>query len=409
MTKSDEKRNVLSGAEGVREISPEILILPGQGNALAVRTDSGVVLVDSGPGGRATAAMIRHLRDWTDDPVRAICFSHGHAGYNYGLKDWIAHAEARGDQPFRIIAHENVPRRLARYRETEGLQLHLNKLQFPQFRLAPPRDVLIDPDETFADSLTLEGAPELELIWAPSETDDAIALWAPEAGVLYAGAAFPGSTITNIGTPLRTLRLTVRWAETLERLAALRPRVLVQEFGRMIEGEDKARERLLGAAEALRWMRREVVERMNRGMTDVEIIHDLEYPPALFDKSWMRERYGARDYIVRDLWREENGWWDRNPTSLHPAHPDRAAAAALSAIADPAAVIRRAAQLAEEGETQLALHVIDLIALAPGDRPELREARALKARLCRARAEEIEPYVSKALYEVSAKSLDGEG
>ena len=37
---------------------------------------------------------------------------------------------------------------------------------------------------------------------------------------------------------------------------------------------------------------------------------------------------GDPSYIVRDIYRSENGWWDRNPTSLHPAAPDAAAAEA---------------------------------------------------------------------------------
>ena len=397
---------VLAGAEGVRELGANALILPAQGNALAVRTDRGVVLVDAGVGGGMTARMIRALRDWTDAPLRAICYSHGHMGYNDGVRDWLAHAEARGDAAPALIAQAALPRRYARYRETEGLQGRLNAFQFPQFRLSRPTEVLVDPTVTFETEMTLRGDPEIRLLSAPSETDDALALWLPSEGLLYTGAAFPGATVANIGTPLRTLRLTVRWAETLERLAALGATRMVTEFGRVVEGADAVRERLLGTAEGLRWLRREVVERMNRGLSEGEILHDLSPPPALFDKPWMRERYGAVDYIVRDLWREENGWWDRNPTSLHPAHPDSAAEAVLSAIPDRGAVLTRARALAEAGEVQLALHVVDLLALAPGGARDVVEARALKAELCRRRAEEVEPYVSKALYGSSAALLD---
>jgi len=397
---------VLSGAEGLRALGLRVLILPAQGNALAVRTDRGVVLVDSGAGGGMTARMIKALRDWTDAPVRAICYSHGHAGYNDGVRDWLAHAADRGDPAPQLIAQANLPRRYARYRETEGLQRHLNAIQFPQFHPSRPSDVLVDPTLTFDTALTLAGDPSITLFAAPSETDDALALWVPHEGLLYAGAAFPGSTIANVGTPLRTLRLSVRWAETLDRLAALGARTLVTEFGRVVDGAEAVRERLTSTAEALRWLRRAVVDRMNRGMTEAEILHDLAPPPELFDKPWMRERYGAVDYIVRDLWREENGWWDRNPTSLHPAHPDAAAEAVLSAISDPAAVLARARTLAEAGQVQLALHVIDLLALAPGNSPDIAEARTLKAELCRRRAEEVQPYVSRALYGSSAALLD---
>ena len=126
------------------------------------------------------------------------------------------------------------------------------------------------------------------------------------------------------------------------------------------------------------------------------------------DSPWMRATYGAPEYIVRDLYREENGWWDRNPTTLHPASPDAAAAAVRSAISDSGAVLERARELADAGDTQLALHVIDLLALDAGEDPDVVEARALKAELCRSRAGEIEPFVSKSCYQSSARLL-GDG
>lgn len=198
----------------------------------------------------------------------------------------------------------------------------------------------------------------------------------------------------------------MRWAETLERLEKLGAELLITEFGPVIEGSGAIRERLSMTAEALRWLRTEVVRRMNLGMDEREILADMDYPPALFDRPWMRPTYGAPDYIVRDIYREENGWWDRNPTTVHPAPPGAAATAVLSAIADRQHVLGRARALAESGETQLALHVVDLLALAPGDAPEIEEARTLKAELCRKRAEEVEPYVSKACYSSSAQLLE---
>ncbi len=147
---------------------------------------------------------------------------------------------------------------------------------------------LHDVTEIFADSMVLvDGARRVELIWAPSEVDDALAVWLPDDGLLFGGAATPGSVIPNIGTPLRTQRFTIRWAETLERLAALGATRLVTEFGPMLEGEAIDQE-LVSTAEALRWLHAEVVVRMNAGMSEREILADMTYPPELFDVPWMQ-------------------------------------------------------------------------------------------------------------------------
>ena len=135
--------------------------------------------------------------------------------------------------------------------------------------------------ETFADALTVvTGSRTVELLWAPSETDDAIAVWYPDDGLLYGGPATPGDAIPNIGTPLRTQRFTIRWAETLDALAALGAETLVTEFGPVVRGADQVCQRLSRTAEALRWRRREVGERMNRGMGEGEVLADLEDPPG---------------------------------------------------------------------------------------------------------------------------------
>ncbi len=400
---------ILSGDLAGQELTPGVYVLPGQGNTLAIETDAGIVLVDAS-GYAHVDAMIAALRERTDSAIHAIVYSHGHHGYNAAVDVWQRHNADRGEPPARLIAHELVVKRIARYRETAELQTRMLAIQFNSRRDVPLQTLagglaLHDPTETFTDTMTVvDGSRPVELIWAPSEVDDALAVWLPSDGLLFGGAATPGFTIPNIGTPLRTQRFTIRWAETLEGLAGLGATKLVTEFGPMIEG-DAIDEQLLATAHALRWLRDEVVRRMNAGMSEHEILADMTYPPELFDKPWMRPTYGAPDYIVRDLYREENGWWDRNPTTLHPAAPADAAAAVLSAV-DPATVLTRARELAAAGETQLALHVVDLLALGAGDEPEVAQARALKAELCNTRAGEVDPFVSRSCYRSSARLLD---
>ncbi|MBN1381324.1 MAG: MBL fold metallo-hydrolase [Deltaproteobacteria bacterium] len=400
----EKARKILTASESAKPVVDGVYILPAQGNAFAAETGDGVVIVDSGPGGKVTARMIESLRGFTSLPVTAICYSHGHLGYNEGVEFWLQHNAERNEPAPQLIAHENCLRRYRRYRETLGLQRILANMQFPGTRL---QFKTVDPTMTFSTRLSLPSKTRrIELIWAPSETDDTIVMWLPDDGILYAGAAFPGSTIPNIGTPLRTQRFTIRWAESCELMAGLGATKLVQEFGPVIEDPREIQDRLNHTAATLRWFRREVVERMNRGMSEWEILADMRYDEAMLDRPYMKARYGAPEYIVRDLFREETGWWDRNPTHLYPASPAAAAAAVRAAITDPEAVLREVESLKDRGEVQLALHVIDLLALSDADDDITKRARMLKAQLCRLRAEQVRPYVSKALFESSARLLE---
>ncbi|MDT4828107.1 Alkyl sulfatase dimerization [compost metagenome] len=402
---AEEEKPFLIVGTGTETVAPGLL--RGQGQSFVAETNVGLVVIDAGPGGSVTQGMIDALRQLSDAPVHALCFSHGHIGYNAGVPMWLAHAAARGDAPPRIIAHRNVPRRLARYRETLALQHRMAEIQFNRpAGFFDHRLVTHPPTETFDDVLQIgSGERRIELRWAPSETDDAIALWSPAQRVLYGGAALIDS-IPNIGTPFRTMRDTVRWADTLEALAALKPRKAVREFGATLEGEDQVQHVLVHTARALRWLRAEVVRLMNEGLNERDILARIRFPDELFAVDWMKPTYGDPGYIVRDIYRSENGWWDRNPTSLHPAAPEAIGRAVADAITDKRGVIDQARKLAAAKQWQLALHVIDLLATAEGGAPEIAEARSLKAEWLRERAREVPSYVSRNLYRVGADMIE---
>jgi len=404
----DVHEAILVTAHGTQCVAPGVWILHGQGHSMVFELALGLVLVDAGPGGRVTAGMISALREVSQAPLHAVCFSHGHMGYNAGLPQWLEHARERGDPAPRVIAHANLPRRVARYQETLALQERMAEIQFrrPAGTMAGRLPVR-SPTETFEDALCI-GDPageHLQLLWAPSETDDCIAVWLPHQRLLYGGPAVIDS-IPNVGTPFRSQRDTVRWADTLERLAALKPALLVREFGPSVEGEDVIA-RLLGRTqEALRWVRAEVVRLMNAGLNERQMLAAIRFPPELFDVPWMKPTYGDPCWIARDVYKSENGWWDRNPTSLHPAPPDAVAREIALAITDKAAILAHARTLADAGQTQLALHVVDVLATLACDGDEIQEARRFKAVWMRQRASETRSYVAKSLYHAGAEMME---
>lgn len=117
--RDDDKPFLLVGT-GSETVAPGLHILRGQGQSFVAETDAGLVVIDAGPGGKVSQDMIASLRQLSDAPVHALCYSHGHIGYNAGVPAWLEHAAARGEPVPRLIAHRNLPRRQARYRETLG-------------------------------------------------------------------------------------------------------------------------------------------------------------------------------------------------------------------------------------------------------------------------------------------------
>jgi glyoxylase-like metal-dependent hydrolase (beta-lactamase superfamily II) len=385
-----------------------IWTLGGQGNSLVIDHGDGLLLVDAGPGREITDAMIRGVRSVSGKPVTHIVISHGHLGYNFGVEQWRQHAASRGEPRPILVGHERVPARYRRYRETAGLQSYTNTRQFrTPYPTQWPDHWFVMPDLTYHERMCITGTSrDIELISAPSETDDATAVWLPAERLLYGSCAFI-KACPNAGSPFRILRDPLRWVETLERFLSLQPAVLIPEFGKPLNGRADIEEALTIPIRAIRWLRKEVVERMNRGMTEVEIIHDLKYPDDIFSNRFLKPVYGCPEYLVREIWRTENGWWDRNPTHLHPAAPDESAAEIFAAIGDPRRVLNHARKLSAEGRVQLALHVVDLVALAKGNATEIAEARTLKAQLLEARAKELSSVVSRQILQSEAEILQG--
>ncbi|MDM0047104.1 alkyl sulfatase dimerization domain-containing protein [Variovorax dokdonensis] len=402
--------DMLMMKQGLVEQADGVYTVGGQGNSLVVDLGESLLLVDAGPGGAVTQRMIAQVRAGIDKPVSHIVYSHGHMGYNNGVAQWLEAAQAQGEALPRIVAHERVPHRYRRYRETAGLQAWTNSRQFrTPYPAEPPAHWFRMPDQTYASRLVIPGSRNcVELLHAPSETDDGTAVWVPGVRALYGSCAFI-KTCPNAGSPLRIQRDVVRWAGTLDMFRALRPHLLIPEFGKPLDDMGEIDGALRVTADALRWLRREVVERMNQGIGELDILHDLALPEALFAHPCMKPVYGCVDYIVRDIWRSENGWWNRNPTDLHPAAPAAAAQAVFDAIPDRQRVLTHARQLQRNGQTQLALHVVDLLALCEtaDDDPLLIQARELKAQLCRERALQVSSMVSRNLYLSAADELVG--
>lgn len=369
-------------AEGVR-------ICGGLGNALSVDLGDSILQLDTGSSDDMAKKMLCDLRKWRPDlAVSHVVYSHGHIGYNAGIKTWLATANPEGAPRPTIVAQAAVPAFADAVRQMQGLADLNLWIEFGLDARGAPI-VIEPPDITFEQRFTIRGSERtVELLSVPSETPDALAVWIPDVGVLHGGAAVT-PTIPNSGEPTVVCSDLDVWAASLDRMDALGAERMVRGFGGTVDGADAVHAVLSTMAAGLRWITATVREKLNAGWSRREILTaDLDYPEAIFGKWYMQDAHGSRDLLLHAACDTHIGWWDRNPTSLRPAPIDAAAAAVLSAV-DPQVVLDRARSLRDQGHTQLALHVIDLVALAdPGEHDAVAEARSLKAELCRRRMDE---------------------
>jgi alkyl sulfatase BDS1-like metallo-beta-lactamase superfamily hydrolase len=400
-----------SGAAATQRIEPmaeDLYLLPGFGNVGIAVTGEGVVMVDTGSAGDMGGVVAR-LRQITQEPVKYIIYTHGQADHAANAPAILKEAAERGYPRPTIIAHSKVVDRMNRYAELYGHNAFINRIQFrvpPSLPGFPLNHNFIRPDITYEDSLKFRlGRLTFELYHEMGETDDITWVYVPERKAVFSGDLYV-SSCPNIGNPLKIQRYEVEWANALERIASFKPEALGPGHGDILRGAE-LEDSLLTVARSLRYLHDEVVRRMNLGQWEEQIYQEVELPPQLANHPAMAPIYGCPYYIVRAIYRRYGGWYDGNPSHLHP-RPTHEIAAEVAALAGPEKLLQRAESLAEEGQRQLALHLLDFVLDGAGDADLKKRAMTLKSAWLKQLAAEQTSFISRSILSISAERIEEE-
>jgi alkyl sulfatase BDS1-like metallo-beta-lactamase superfamily hydrolase len=376
------------------ELDERLAFWPSFGNVSAILTDEGLVLVDSG---NFMLAQMAHetLRGWTDEPVHTVIWSHGHVDHVFGVQLWDEEAEEKGWPRPRVVAHEAMPARFARYAMTEGYNSVINTRQFQSpDPIAFPTDFR-QPDETYRDRLDLDvGGERFELHHARGETDDYTWTWIPGRKLLCCGDLFIWAT-PNAGNPQKVQRYPREWAAALREMAKLGAETMLPGHGLPVIGADRVREGLSDTAALLESIVEQTIALMNEGARLNEIVHAVKAPEELVSKPYLLPIYDEPEFIVHSIWRLYGGWYDGNPANLKPA-PEGALAEEIATLAGGAErLAERAVALAGQGDLRLAGHLAELAALAA---PELELAQRARADIFQRRTDEATSTMARGIF-----------
>lgn len=365
------------------------------GNVTVIRTDAGLVLVDTGS--RETASQtLAALRRWDDGPVHTVIYTHGHIDHTWGARLLDQEADAKGIARPRVIAHRNVLYRFDRYDATHGLNSLVMGRQFNQPGYVFPGGHR-RPDEVYDDALALTiGCVRIELFHGRGETDDATFVWLPEQRVLASGD-FVIWVFPNAGNPRKVQRFGPDWAAALRRMQELRPKVLIPGHGPVIFGEARAAEVLGDGAGVLESLTAQTLVLMNKGTSLDEVLHSVSAPAELLAKPYLLPKYDDPEFVVRNIWHLYAGWFDGNPAHLKPAAAKDLAAELASLAGGADKLAERAAVLAESGRTRLAAQLVEFAGSAS---PQDRAIQAKRASIYEQCAEAETSLIGKAIFAV---------
>jgi alkyl sulfatase BDS1-like metallo-beta-lactamase superfamily hydrolase len=410
------RRNVYTVTDGVYQA-----VGFGIANSIMVEGDECVFIVDV-MGSMETAKEVKaEFDEITQKPIGALIYTHNHADHVMGglafAPDGHVDVYAHDTTNYYINRVANVLRPALRRRSARMFGSYLQRPgpdRMENVGLGPFVETLdpnmtlglIRPNKTFSEKLETEiCGVQVELVYAPGETNDQLFVWLPEREILM-----PGDNIYKAFPNLYSIRGTLyrdvlRWVYSIDEMRALRPTHLVPSHTRSISGKDRVYETLTAYRDAIQFVHDQTIRGINRGLTPDELVEVVKLPPHLAEHPYLQEYYGKVEWSVRGIFDGYLGWFDGDAANLHPANPDERAAG-MASLAGGAEGLQRAAHEALDDEqyewaAELATHLIRLD-------PSSSEAKQSKADALRALSRQQLNSNARNYYLTQALELEGE-
>jgi alkyl sulfatase BDS1-like metallo-beta-lactamase superfamily hydrolase len=371
-------------------------------NVIYVITGESVVVIDTTESMTAARETLAAFRARCELPIRYVIYTHFHG-------DHVRGASALVEPSTQVIAHRDLPEQRAKVEEVLPYRRRVTAWQFGLRLPASERavtlveeaasgyiapDILVDDEYTFR-----EGNLTFRLYHTEGETIDHLMVFIPEIATLFPGDLYYGA-FPMLSNPMRPDRPVKLWAESLQRMRALRPEYLVPSHGRPLSGAATIDEVLGNYARAIRHVHDETVRGINEGLALEEICARVSLPPDLASLDYLQETYGTVAWGVRGVHRQYTGWYSFRPGDLDPVARRALHGAILEAQGGPGPLVVRARRALRAGDSRLALELVGIVLEIY---PRHQAARRLEERALEALAETATSSVARNIYRTATR------
>lgn len=359
----------------------------GHSNAVIIEGESKVILVDTLDSLERGKKLLSIIREKTGKEVGTIIYTHGHPDHRGGAGAFLeSNPEIIAFAPKSAVLERTGLLRdiqnLRGYRQfgygltdeeniSQGIGPREGEAYGEQRAFVPP-SVVYGQDQVTRE---IDGVC-LEMLRLPGETEDQIMVWVPEKKVLCCGdnyyGCFPNLYAVR-GSQYRDLAV---WIKSLEVLMSYPAEYLLPGHTGAICGNDEIKEVLGNFRSAIDYILEKTLEGMNLGRSEDQLAAEIKLPPEYAGLPYLGEYYGCVEWTVRAVYTAYLGWFDGNPTHLHPLSPKAGADKKTALMGGRANVLKAAREACRAKEYQWCLELCDQLLDGDGDD---REAALLKA------------------------------
>lgn len=332
----------------------------GVGNTNVVVTSDGAVVID---GGLPTSAGDHRalLADVASGPARYAIATHAHADHAGGLQKWI-------EDDTVVVTHRAFPETQRYLTTLVPYFMVRNKIYYPDSvpdvpmaiagpvfqRLYPHLEPTVLVDDTYAFEL---GGTRFEVVATPgAEGEDSVSVWLPEQKILFTGDFF--GPIFPMWPNLYTIRgektrFAIPYIESLDKVLALEPEIIVPSHFMPIVGRDEIRDGVTRIRDAVQYVHDATIEGMNDGKDVYTLMDEITLPPELA----LSEAHGKVAWGVRAIWEGYSGWFHHETPQLYAVPPRSVWSEVVDMSGGPDAVAARAQKRLADGRPVEALHL----------------------------------------------------
>ena len=171
-----------------------------------------------------------------------------------------------------------------------------------------------------------------------------MAVWLPEKKVLCCGDNYYGCFPNLYAIRGGQYRDITAWLDSLDTLAAYPAEYLLPGHTAAVTGRAAIRETLVNFKNAIDDLLTRTLEGMGQGKSEDELAAEIRLAPAYAALPYLGEYYGCAEWTVRAIYNAYLGWFDGNPTHLHPLPPRQRAARTAALMGGAQAVLAAARQ-----------------------------------------------------------------